>query len=132
MTRDEYADRLAEVAQELVVRVRDDDPEANARWLAATLTATEQRDLLYVLAAAVPDDQPWTELTAWVPKRQLRPHGTSAAAERHRYRREPLCDECRDAERIRDRIRKRDQRARARTKTCSSRPAATTEETRAA
>ncbi|MEV6800546.1 hypothetical protein AB0M91_19695 [Micromonospora rifamycinica] len=111
---DGYADRLAEVAAELVVRVRDDDPEANARWLAATLTAAEQRDLLYVLAAAVPDDRPWVELTAWVPRRQLRPHGTPAAAERHRYRRERLCDECRDAERARDRIRKRDQRARAR------------------
>jgi hypothetical protein len=124
---DEYVDRLAKVAAELVVRVRDDDPEANGRWL-ATLTDRERRDLLIVLAAAVPDDQPWAELTAWVPKRQLKPHGTPAAAERHRYRREPLCDECRDAERARDRIRKREQRAR--TKTCSS--TTSTEETRAA
>lgn len=66
MGADEYADRLAEVATELVVRVRDDDPEANLRWLAAALpTERERLDLLFVLAAAVPDDRPWPHLTAW-------------------------------------------------------------------
>ncbi|WP_243715731.1 hypothetical protein [Micromonospora sp. KC207] len=63
---DEYAGRLAEVAAELVVRVRDDDPEANLRWLTATLPTNRERlDLLFVLAAAVPDDRPWLHLTAW-------------------------------------------------------------------
>lgn len=37
MTRDDYADHLAGIASELVTRVRDDEPAANARWL-ATLT----------------------------------------------------------------------------------------------
>ncbi|EEP73527.1 hypothetical protein MCAG_03854 [Micromonospora sp. ATCC 39149] len=63
---DEYAEHLAEVAADLVVRVRDDDPEANLRWLTATLpTERERLDLLFVLAAAVPDDRPWLHLTAW-------------------------------------------------------------------
>lgn len=66
MSIDDYADRLAEVAAELVVRVRDDNPQANARWLAAVLPDPADRDaLLYVLAAAVPDDRPWLHLTAW-------------------------------------------------------------------
>lgn len=66
MDRDEYADRLAKVAAELVVRVRDDDPEANLRWLTNTLRTHEERvHLLFVLAAAVPDDRPWQALTAW-------------------------------------------------------------------
>lgn len=112
MTRDDYADRLAAVATELVVRVRDDDPDANARWLHSVLPNPADREaLLYVLAAAVPDDRSWAALTAWTvsgpPARRLRPHGTHAAATRHRYHREPLCDVCRDAERDRDRKRKK-------------------------
>ncbi|WP_416906232.1 hypothetical protein [Micromonospora echinospora] len=49
MDRDEYANRLAEIAQELVVRVRDDDPEANLRWLTNTVRTHEERvHLLFV------------------------------------------------------------------------------------
>jgi hypothetical protein len=106
-----YADRLAAIAAELAVRVRDDDPEANGRWLAAALPdPADWFRLAFVLAAAVPDDRSWRELTAWTaiqPARRLQPHGTHAAAARHRYRGEELCDSCRDAERERDRIRKR-------------------------
>lgn len=132
MKDDAYVDRLAEVALELAVRVRDEGPEDNRRWLHTALPEQADREaLLYVLAAAVPDDRPWPELTAWTVQRRLKPHGTQAAAARHRYRQEPLCGECRDAERDRDRHRKQDQRARARTTTCSTRTA-TTEETRAA
>lgn len=101
MTRDDYADHLATIAQELVVRVRDDDPEANARWL-ATLTDRERRDLLIVLAAAVPDDRPWLHLTAWTrhPRRPApQPCGTRAAAKRHRARGEDPCPPCVTAER---------------------------------
>lgn len=66
MTRDEYADWLAAVAIELVARVRDEDPRANARWLISTLPDEADRfALLFVLAAAVPLDRPWRELTAW-------------------------------------------------------------------
>lgn len=133
MDRDEYADRLAEIASELVVRVRDDHPDANARWLDAVLpTARERYDLLFVLAAAVPDDRSWNALTAWAWLREpqtprLQPHGTHAAAQRHRYHGEPLCDECRDAERARDRERKR-----AAYRAAKGQPAATVEGTRAA
>jgi hypothetical protein len=118
MDRDTYADQLAEVAAQLAVRVRDDDPQANARWLNATLPNPDDRyALCFVLAAAVPDDRPWKALTAWAVLRlehrqaQLRPHGTQAAAARHRYAGEDLCGPCRDSERTRDRDRKRIARA---------------------
>ena len=58
-------DRLASIAQQLAGRVRDDDPVANARWLAAVTTAEEREALLFVLAAAVPVNQSWARLTAW-------------------------------------------------------------------
>ena len=59
-------DRLASIAQQLAARVRDDDPVANQRWLYAMLPDPAEREaLLYVLAAAVPDDRPWSRLTSW-------------------------------------------------------------------
>ncbi len=110
--RDAYADRLAAVAAQFVARVRDEDPQANSRWLYATLPDPADREaLLYVLAAAVPVDRSWRSLTAWIaepaPLTRLRPHGTYAAAQRHRYHREPLCGPCREAEREMWRERKR-------------------------
>ncbi|WP_213452868.1 hypothetical protein [Rhizomonospora bruguierae] len=57
---------LERVAQQLAGRVRDDDPDANARWLAAQLPdAADWWRLLFVLAAAVPTDRSWRQLTAW-------------------------------------------------------------------
>lgn len=59
-------DELAAIAIELAGRVRDVDPEANGRWLAAVLP--EPGDwfrLAFVLAAAIPDDRSWRQLTAW-------------------------------------------------------------------
>jgi hypothetical protein len=98
-------DRLAQIAAELACRVRDEAPADNLAWLDKQLPdTTDRRDLLFVLAAAIPVDQPWLQLTAWT---ELRPHGTHAAAQRHRYHREPLCDRCREGERTRDRNRKR-------------------------
>jgi len=64
-------DRLESIAQQLVARVRDDDPEANLRWLRAELgtdpnsPVTDTERLLFVLAAAVPDDKRWWDLIAW-------------------------------------------------------------------
>lgn len=57
-------DNLEALAQELVIRVRDDNPEANGRWL-ASLSEQDRWSLLFVLAAAVPDDRPWRHLTMW-------------------------------------------------------------------
>lgn len=115
---------LAQIATALIVRIRDDEPGANAAWLAGLLP--EPADwfrLAFVLAAAVPDDRTWRQLTAWTtrplpdkapagPKavRQLQPHGTVAAVSRHRYRREPLCEACREAARVYERDRKRNSR----------------------
>lgn len=63
---DEQAHPIAAIAAELAIRVRDDSPEANARWLAAVMP--EPADwfrLAFALAAAVPDDRSWKHLTAW-------------------------------------------------------------------
>jgi hypothetical protein len=62
-------DHLAQVAQQLAGRVRDDDPEDNARWLQNVTTPEERWGLLFVLAAAIPDDMTWTELTEWTAQR---------------------------------------------------------------
>lgn len=43
--------------------------------------------------------------------RDLKPHGSHAAVERHRYRKEELCGLCREGERERDRVRKRRERS---------------------
>lgn len=118
---DRQADRLAAVAIELAVRVRDEGPQDNATWLAERLPdAGDRFQLLFVLAAAIPHERPWTELTAWTRQRaephavaepsKLAPCGTTAAAARHRYYDEPLCDACSLHERIRDRRRKAEQR----------------------
>jgi hypothetical protein len=67
-------DDLARIAVELATRVRDIDPERNGTWLAAVLP--EPGDwfrLCFVLAAAIPDDRPWTHLTAWARAGDRRP-----------------------------------------------------------
>jgi len=65
-TPDERADRLAQVAVELVARVRDEPAEANWRWLLDELPDPLDRErLAFVLAAAVPLEQPWSYLTKW-------------------------------------------------------------------
>lgn len=56
---------LEQIAQQLIARVREDDPQANQRWLHAVTTPDDREALLYVLAAAVPDDRTWRDLTAW-------------------------------------------------------------------
>ncbi|GGK31915.1 hypothetical protein GCM10010124_25870 [Pilimelia terevasa] len=59
-------DRLARIAAQLVARVREDGPAENAIWLEHAVPSAEDRyALLFVLAAAVPTDRPWRELTAW-------------------------------------------------------------------
>lgn len=58
-------DDLEALAQELVVRVRDDSPEDNGRWLTNVTSEEERWALLFVLAAAIPDDRPWRHLTMW-------------------------------------------------------------------
>jgi hypothetical protein len=127
---DERADHLAQVATGLACRVRDEVPDANLAWLTRQLPEPgDWRDLCFVLAAAIPIDKPWLQLTAWtiappVPatpvaelrrgrpagkseRQPLKPCGTRAAAHRHRYHKEPLCDPCLEAEREHERNRKR-------------------------
>lgn len=62
---DDYADRIAAVALELVQRVRDDDPEDYGRWLNNSVALEDWPALAVVLACAVPVDKPWSHLTAW-------------------------------------------------------------------
>lgn len=92
-------DHLARLAVELVVRIRDDEPSANARWLAAHLPDPgDWFRLAFVLAAAVPDDRSWHALTAWT-----RSDGCHTSASGHRRRGEPVCAHCRRADRERKR-----------------------------
>lgn len=72
MSDDERADRLAEIAVELVVRVRDDEPNAVHRWLRAVVADNDMMALAVILAAAVPEDRTWDQLTSWV---RLREYG---------------------------------------------------------
>jgi len=63
---DDDADRLAQVAGQLAGRIREFGPEDNARWLHHQLPDPADRwRLIFVLAAAVPTDRPWLDLTAW-------------------------------------------------------------------
>jgi hypothetical protein len=58
---------LLPIAVKLVTLVRDDDPEANARWLNShNLTATDYRDICILLAAMVREDVAVSEATAWL------------------------------------------------------------------
>jgi hypothetical protein len=64
--QEERAERLAQVAVELVARVRDEPADANWRWFLAALPDPLDREhIAFVLAAAVPVDQPWSHLTRW-------------------------------------------------------------------
>lgn len=65
------ADRLAEIAVELTCRVRDDEPAAVHRWLQAVVPDNDMMALAVILAAAVPDDRTWDELTDWVRLREF-------------------------------------------------------------
>lgn len=112
-------ERLARVAAELVVRIRDEDPEANGRWLAAVLPdPADWFRLVFVLGALVPDDRTWAELTAWASRPapvvrtlvQPPPCGrttrSDAGARRHRRAGELPCEPCRVAQADYDRRRK--------------------------
>ena len=107
---DEYADQLAEVASELIQRVRDDDPDSNARWLKSVCDGEDDLvALAVVLAVAVPDDRPFRHLTAWawLPARVLSPCGTVAAYRRHKARGEEPDQGCVEASREYERVQKR-------------------------
>lgn len=58
-------DRLASIAIGLAVRIRDDDPAANLRWLRSQIAPDEMENLVFVLAAALPIEVSWSVLTAW-------------------------------------------------------------------
>jgi hypothetical protein len=63
---DDEAEPLARVAAELVCRVREFGTADNARWLHGQLPHPGQWfQLAFLLAAAVPTDVPWRDLTAW-------------------------------------------------------------------
>jgi hypothetical protein len=119
---------LAQTATQLAARIRDENPDDNATWLAQQLPDPgDWFRLSFVLAAAIPDDRTWTQLTAWTsrplpPKpaepaepthpasrggrgqrRSVKPCGTLAAISRHRYRAEPLCAPCSATQRVYER-----------------------------
>ena len=57
-------DRLVTLASELVMRVRDVDPERNRTWL-LSLTPEERWGLLFTLAAMVDPDASLTVQLGW-------------------------------------------------------------------
>lgn len=57
-------DRLVTLASELVMRVREVDPERNWAWL-ASLTPEERWGLLFTLAAMVDPDTPLPVALGW-------------------------------------------------------------------
>lgn len=79
--------RLESIAQQLVARVRDDDPEANLRWLRnelgldLTAPVSDTERLLFVACVAVPTNRTWRQLTGWVNLPEREEH-------RRAYRRE--------------------------------------------
>lgn len=103
MASDLTDDQLVAIAMQLAARVRDDHPEANGRWL--TAVAPDPNDwwrLAFILAAAVPDDRSWSELTGWVARpgyEGVKRCGTRGAYERHVARGEEVDEACREAAR---------------------------------
>jgi hypothetical protein len=77
-------ERLAAVAAELVVRVRDDDPETNAAWLVGQLPDPADRFRLhFVLAALVPcptGGPDVARLTRWWTHPPVDPHHVDEVA----------------------------------------------------
>ncbi len=69
MNADERADRLAEIAAQLVGRVRDEAPADFQRWLGNAMADAgvqgAYEGLAIALACAVPVDVPWLQLTSW-------------------------------------------------------------------
>ena len=60
------ADRLAEIAVELAVRIRDDEPDDIRAWLHQHTTAQDRDDLIYVQAAANPATRlGWQRAVRW-------------------------------------------------------------------
>lgn len=69
-------DRLESVAQQLVARLREEDPHRVHAWLAMELP--EPKDwyrLCFVLACAVPDpaEKTWIEMTSWARPVEVKP-----------------------------------------------------------
>ena len=73
-------DELSSIAQQLVGRLREDDPEAVNRWLCSVLpSSVEWFRLCFVLAAAVPAGEDCDRLTAWTTSCMAKRHGTVTA-----------------------------------------------------
>lgn len=64
MTDSEHLDRLAELALEMVERVRDVDPSRNAAWW-GSLSERERHDLPWALAAMVDPNATVSMLLGW-------------------------------------------------------------------
>jgi hypothetical protein len=69
-------EHLESVAQQLAARLREDEPEANLRWLRnelgldPTVPVSDVERLCFALAAAYPIEQTWRQATAWVGGRE--------------------------------------------------------------
>ena len=65
MIDDADAEHLAHIASQFAGRIRDDNPEAVARWLCSVTDGVERWQLLFMLAAMVPVEQTEAQMLAW-------------------------------------------------------------------
>jgi hypothetical protein len=80
---DADAHRLAHVAALLAAKVREDEPEAVARWLSGELDGLDRWRLLFMLAAMVPVEQTPAQLLAWFWDRQQAEKARRIIADRY-------------------------------------------------
>lgn len=65
-------ERLESIAQQMAAKIRDEDPERILVWLRdqldidPRLPVSDLERLVFVMAAAIPDDRPWSRLIAWI------------------------------------------------------------------
>lgn len=77
---------LEQIAIQLIGRVRDELPDSVLEWLMRMVPDPQDTTKLCItLASAVPDDQTWSELTAWLVERDRGPRRGRISDYRARY-----------------------------------------------
>lgn len=75
---DARAERLLRAGLDIAVRLRDEDPARLAAELAGS-SSNDLRDMVMLLAACVPIEQPLSRILAWIDPAALMPHAAGGA-----------------------------------------------------